>query len=82
MLDIFLFQLVQQFFEETLGHGNPTFRMDTLLAEMRDLERGLSAGPPPIQSPPIAQLAAEHDVSCWADQYLEAGKHFQVNIDT
>uniref|UniRef100_A0A1B6M9E0 Uncharacterized protein n=1 Tax=Graphocephala atropunctata TaxID=36148 RepID=A0A1B6M9E0_9HEMI len=69
-------QLVQQFFEETLGQATPTFRMDSLLAEMRDLERGLGAGPP-IPSTPIAQLAAEQDVSCWAEQYLDSGKHFQ-----
>lgn len=69
--------MVQQFFEERLGQTTPTFRMDSLLAEMRDLERGLGTGPP-VQSAPIAQLAAEHDVSCWAEQYLEAGKHFQV----
>jgi len=75
-------QLVQQFFEETLGQSTPTFRMDSLLAEMRDLERGLGGGPP-NQAPPIAQLAAEHDVSCWADQYLDAGKQFQEpNQDT
>ncbi|KAG8298325.1 PEX5- protein [Homalodisca vitripennis] len=69
-------QLVQQFFEETLGQATPTFRMDSLLAEMRDLERGLGTGPP-IPSTPIAQLAAEQDVSCWAEQYLDSGKHFQ-----
>lgn len=67
---------MQQFFEERLGQATPTFRMDSLLAEMRDLERGI--GTSPVQSAPISQLAAEQDVSCWAEQYLEAGKHFQV----
>lgn len=53
--------------------------MDSLLEEMRELERGIGApGPAPVQSPAIAELAAQEDVSCWADQYLEAGKHFQV----
>lgn len=75
-------QLVQQFLEETLGQTTPTFRMDSLLEEMRELERGIGAqGPAPVQSPPIAQLAAQEDVSCWADQYLEAGKHFQERSD-
>lgn len=72
-------QLVQQFLEETLGQTTPTFRMEGLLEEMRELERGIGTpGPAPVQSAAIAELAAQEDVSCWADQYLEAGKHFQV----
>lgn len=56
--------------------------MDSLLAEMRELERGGGGGPRtgPVQSPPVAQLAAELDDSCWADQYIEAGKHFNVSL--
>uniref|UniRef100_A0A1B6DPQ0 Uncharacterized protein n=1 Tax=Clastoptera arizonana TaxID=38151 RepID=A0A1B6DPQ0_9HEMI len=71
--------LVQQFLEETLGHTTNNFRMDTLLAEMRELERGEGnmARAGPIQSPPVAQLATQLDDSCWADQYIEAGKQFK-----
>lgn len=59
-------QLVQQFLEETLGQSPQTFRMDSLLAEMRDLEG--RAGP--IQSPPVAQLAVEGHAS-WAETEAE-----------
>ncbi|XP_075210068.1 peroxisomal targeting signal 1 receptor-like isoform X2 [Lycorma delicatula] len=88
-------QLVQQFLEETLGQSPQTFRMDSLLAEMRDLEG--RAGP--VQSPPVAQLAAEEHaswaeghsnricsnedegVNSWAEQYLESGKNFQTHSE-
>lgn len=36
--------------------------MDSLLAEMRDLEGRTG----PVQSPPVAQLAAEEHAGCWA----------------
>lgn len=49
--------------------------MDSLLAEMRDLE---SRGAGPVRSAPISQLAIEGDVQEWAQQYLESGKSFQV----
>ncbi|KAJ1523055.1 hypothetical protein ONE63_002182 [Megalurothrips usitatus] len=69
-------QLVQQFLEETLGASPQTFRMDSLLQEMREMEQSGLA--PPRPSPGVAQLAA--DPSCnpqeWAQQFLESGKHF------
>ncbi|KAE8743295.1 peroxisomal targeting signal 1 receptor [Frankliniella occidentalis] len=69
-------QLVQQFLEETLGASPQTFRMDSLLQEMREMEQ---SGLAPRPSPGVAQLAA--DPSCnpqeWAQQFLEAGKHFE-----
>lgn len=66
-------QLVHEFFEET-SHSAQPFRMDSLLAEMRDLE---SRGAGPVRSAPISQLAIEGDVQEWAQQYLESGKSFQ-----
>ena len=51
--------------------------MDSLLAEMRDLE---SRGAGPVRSAPISQLATEGDVQEWAQQYLESGKSFQVSF--
>lgn len=83
-------QLVQQFLEETVGSTPQSFRMDSLLAEMRDIEVR-SAQSPPVQSPPVSQLAIEEDSSCWADaeaneenvrswaeQYIESGRHFPM----
>lgn len=70
-----LFQLVHEFLEET-SYGSPQpFRMDTLLAEMRELES--RAGP--VRSAPVSQLATEGDVQEWAQQYIDSGKHFQVH---
>lgn len=68
-------QLVHEFMEETNQPTQP-FRMDSLLAEMRELES--RAGP--IRSPPVSQLTNEEDVQEWAQQYLDSGKHFQVKI--
>lgn len=69
-------QLVQQFLEETLGASPQTFRMDSLLQEMREMEQ---SGLAPRPSPGVAQLAV--DPSCnpheWAQQFLDAGKHFE-----
>ncbi|XP_039298809.1 peroxisomal targeting signal 1 receptor [Nilaparvata lugens] len=83
-------QLVQQFLEETVGSTPQSFRMDSLLAEMRDMEVR-SAQAPPVQSAPVSQLAIEGDSSCWADadaneenvrswaeQYIESGRHFMM----
>ncbi|XP_014246728.1 peroxisomal targeting signal 1 receptor isoform X2 [Cimex lectularius] len=67
-------QLVQEFLEETMGHSTQPFRMDSLLAEMRDLEGKVG----PVSSPPVSQLTREEDVQAWAQQYIDAGKHFDV----
>lgn len=70
---------MQQFLEETLGASPQTFRMDSLLQEMREMEQ---SGLAPRPSPGVAQLAV--DPSCnpheWAQQFLDAGKHFEVRF--
>ncbi|KAK9505064.1 hypothetical protein O3M35_009212 [Rhynocoris fuscipes] len=70
-------QLVQEFLEETMVQSTQPFRMDSLLAEMRDLEGRMG----PIRSPPVSQLAIEEDVQAWAQQYLNAGKHFDEHAE-
>uniref|UniRef100_A0A023F139 Peroxisomal targeting signal 1 receptor n=2 Tax=Triatoma infestans TaxID=30076 RepID=A0A023F139_TRIIF len=70
-------QLVQEFIEETMVQSTQPFRMDSLLAEMRDLEGRMG----PIRSPPVSQLAIEEDVQAWAQQYLNAGKHFDEHAE-
>lgn len=67
-------QLVHEFLEET-SHTAQPFRMDSLLAEMREIEN--RAGP--VRSAPVSQLAIEGDVQEWAQQYIDSGKHFQEN---
>lgn len=67
-------QLVHEFLEET-SHAAQPFRMDSLLAEMRELES--RAGP--VRSASVSQLATEGDVQEWAQQYIDSGKHFQEN---
>ncbi|KAL1115877.1 hypothetical protein AAG570_006166 [Ranatra chinensis] len=70
-------QLVQQFMEENIGQSAQPFRMDTLLAEMRELE-GRRSHVGVVRSPSISQLAAQEDAQTWAQQYIDAGKVFQV----
>ncbi|XP_046387952.1 peroxisomal targeting signal 1 receptor isoform X1 [Ischnura elegans] len=97
-------QLVQEFLEGTLGgaaeatHPPQTFRMDSLLEEMREIElarhRADRGGPGDIVKPgpgvaavALAEAAEgngseltlsdiKDDDKCWADQYIESGKHF------
>ncbi|BES91974.1 peroxisomal targeting signal 1 [Nesidiocoris tenuis] len=67
-------QLVQEFLEETMGQTAQPFRMDSLLAEMWDLEGRVG----PVRSPPVSQLAHhDEDVREWAQHYIDAGKHFE-----
>lgn len=71
-------QLVQQFLEETLGPSPQTFRMDSLLQEMREIESAVTLHAP-IPAPGVAALARDGlapEDSIWAEQYLESGKHF------
>jgi hypothetical protein len=63
--------------EETIGQSAQPFRMDTLLAEMRELEGRPSQV---VRSPPVSQLASEEDARNWAQQYIDAGKMFQVSF--
>lgn len=60
-----------------MGHSAQPFRMDNLLAEMWDLEGRVG----PVRSPPVAQLTnSDEDVKEWAQQYIDAGKHFEVLV--
>lgn len=71
-------QLVQQFLEETLGPSPQTFRMDSLLQEMREIESAVTFHAP-VPAPGVAALARDGlapEDSIWAEQYLESGKHF------
>lgn len=71
-------QLVQQFLEETLGPSPQTFRMDSLLQEMREIESAVTLHAP-VPAPGVAALARDGlapEDSIWAEQYLESGKHF------
>ena len=64
--------------EETIGQSAQPFRMDTLLAEMREIGNGRDRPGQVVRSPPVSQLASEEDARIWAQQYLDAGKMFQV----
>ncbi|XP_021935209.1 peroxisomal targeting signal 1 receptor isoform X2 [Zootermopsis nevadensis] len=71
-------QLVHQFLEETLGPPPQTFRMDSLLQEMREIESAVALHAP-VPAPGVAALARDGlapEDSIWAEQYLESGKHF------
>lgn len=68
--------------EETLGPSPQTFRMDSLLQEMREIESAVTLHPP-VPAPGVAALARDGlapEDSIWAEQYLESGKHFDVRI--
>lgn len=67
-------QLVKQFLEETATHPQ-TFRMDGLLQEMRQLDRTIH---PPVPAPGVIKELTGQDTA-WANQYLESGRHFDVN---
>lgn len=98
-------QLVQEFLEGTLGSAAEaslppqTFRMDSLLEEMREIElarhRADRGAPGAIVKPgpgvaavALAEAAEagirsefimqddKNNDKCWADQYIESGKHF------
>lgn len=69
-------QLLDEFWEHTLGNMQQAFRMDNLLAEMRDIEAS-SLRPKPQQSAPISLLAQQEDASEWANQFLKSGSHFE-----
>lgn len=81
-ISFYLLQLVQQFLEETLGPSPQTFRMDSLLQEMREIESAVTLHAP-VPAPGVAALARDGlapEDSIWAEQYLESGKHFDVRI--
>lgn len=70
--------------EETLGPSPQTFRMDSLLQEMREIESAVTLHAP-IPAPGVAALARDGltpEDSIWAEQYLESGKHFDVRAWT
>lgn len=68
-------QLVKQFLEETSAQPQ-TFKMGSLLQEMRDIDQNAYR---PVTAPGVAQELANQD-TVWANQYLEAGRHFDVHI--
>ena len=64
--------LVQEFLSEThqvTSRPPQTFRMDSLLQEMRDIEGSRSLGAIPRQAPAVADLATTGDT--WAAEYLD-----------
>ena len=64
--------LVQEFLAETrtvTARPPQTFRMDSLLREMRDMETMESLGAVPRQAPPVASIASTEDT--WATELLE-----------
>lgn len=68
-------QLVKQFLEES--SVNPqTFKMESLLQEMRDIDQNIY---PPVTAPGVVEELTNQDTS-WANQYLQSGGHFQVNF--
>ncbi|PSN32452.1 Peroxisomal targeting signal 1 receptor [Blattella germanica] len=76
-------ELVQQFLGETLGPSPQTFRMDSLLQEMREIESAVTLHAP-VPAPGVAALARDGlapEDSIWAEQYLESGKQFDVRKD-
>ncbi|GLG93585.1 Peroxisomal targeting signal 1 receptor [Gryllus bimaculatus] len=71
-----------QWAQQFIGENSPqTFRMDSLLQEMREIESSGSLHAP-VQAPGVAALAASDPTSlaaedmAWAEQYLESGKQF------
>lgn len=80
-------QLVSQFLAESTAHSAPkSFRMDSLLEEMREIESSISHHAP-VQAPGVAVLAAADPVGIagedyiWAEQYLESGRQFDQDPD-
>ncbi|XP_046416641.1 peroxisomal targeting signal 1 receptor isoform X1 [Neodiprion virginianus] len=63
--------LVKQFLEETVTHPQ-TFRMDSLLQEMRQIDHNIHA---PVPAPGVIKELTGQDTA-WANQYLESGRHF------
>jgi len=74
--------LVREFLSEThqvTSRPPQTFRMDSLLQEMRDIESQRSLGAIPRQAPPVADLATSGDT--WAAEYLDTVDTDQNVID-
>ncbi|KAJ8681691.1 hypothetical protein QAD02_017483 [Eretmocerus hayati] len=69
-------QLVKQFLEESNAQHPQTFKMENLLQEMRDIDRGHFAAP--VMAPGVAEELANQDTA-WANQYLQSGRNFQEN---
>jgi len=68
--------LVQEFLSEThqvTSRPPQTFRMDSLLQEMRDIEGPRSLGAVPRQAPAVADLATSGET--WAAEYLETDQN-------
>lgn len=56
--------------------------MDSLIAEMRDLESSSTGVAGPVQSAPVSQLAFQEDSASWEDQFIGTGSAntpFQVS---
>ncbi|XP_068085294.1 peroxisomal targeting signal 1 receptor [Anabrus simplex] len=65
-------QLVQEFLSETLFRPPQTFRMGSLLQEMREMESAASQHAP-IQAPGVAASLASNDPD-WTQEFLESRK--------
>jgi hypothetical protein len=75
---------VQEFLEETLVQRGisatpQTFHMDSLLQEMREIESARQCSLPPVPAPGVAQALTDPDNACWAEQFLEPNKPFDVS---
>ena len=68
-------QLVKQFLEESQVHPQ-TFKMGNLLQEMREIDQSIY---PPVTAPGVVEELTNQDTA-WANQYLQSGGHFQVNL--
>ncbi|XP_023248143.1 peroxisomal targeting signal 1 receptor [Copidosoma floridanum] len=68
-------QLVKQFLEEQSSVHPQTFKMESLLHEIRDIDQSLY---PPVTATGIGEDLTNQDTS-WANQYLQSGGHFQEN---
>lgn len=78
-------QLVQEFLDENISqHGissaPQTFHMDSLLQEMREIESTRQCSLPPIPAPGVAEALADPASACWAEQFLEPSKQFDVSL--
>ncbi|XP_049806603.1 peroxisomal targeting signal 1 receptor [Schistocerca nitens] len=78
-------QLVNQFLAESAAHSAPkSFRMDSLLEEMREIESSVSHHAP-IQAPGVAVLAAADPVGIagedviWAEEFLASEKQLAAD---
>lgn len=63
------------------SHDNSqTFRMDSLLSEMRDMEVAALTKNIPSGTYSLDSLSQNENISDWANQYIESGSKFAVSF--